>query len=241
VTAGAPRPAPPRRQESTPGERRRTVVTSTVWTRPGWSATRTGRLASALVNLFGAAGAALFWWASLENYLRTHSLIGAAFVVEQMWIVVAYLVRRRAVAVSDRWGDWLLAVGGTFAGVLFRPSGSHPPWGVHVGLGVQVVGLVICVASLGALGRSFGFAPADRGLVRRGTYVVVRHPIYASYVLLQLGYVLQSVSVRNVLVMVLASGCNVGRLLAEERLLDGRGEYGPFRAAVRWRLVPGVW
>ena len=100
---------------------------------------------------------------------------------------------------------------------------------------------MIAVSSLRALGRSFGFAAADRGVVRRGPYAVVRHPIYASYVLLQLGYVLQSLSVRNALVMVFASSCNFGRARAEERhLLDG-GEYDAYRARVRWRVLPGIW
>ena len=61
------------------------------------------------------------------------------------------------------------------------------------------------------------------------------------YVLLQLGYLLQSISVRNALVMLFASGCNVGRALAEERLLTHNGSYEAYRAEVRWRLLPGVW
>jgi protein-S-isoprenylcysteine O-methyltransferase Ste14 len=194
-----------------------------------------------LVNLVGAAGAALFAQASIQHYRSTHTLIGAAFVFEQIWIVVAYLVRRPARTVSRRLSDWLLAFFGTFGGVLFRPTGAHPHWGVDAGLGVQVVGLVIAVLSLRALGRSFGFAAADRGLVRRGPYAVVRHPIYASYVLLQLGYLLQSISVRNALVLLFASSCNVGRALAEERLLTDNGQYDAYRAQVRWRVLPGVW
>src|SRR6202023_1383045 len=136
-------------------------------------------------------------------------LIGAAFLAEQMWIVVAYLIRRPARAGSRRLGDWLLAFGGTFGGGLSRPVGAHPQWGVEVGLVVQLLGLAIAVVSFLALGRSFGFAAADRGLVRRGPYAIVRHPIYASYLLLQSGYVLQSLSVRNAIVMLVASGCNV--------------------------------
>jgi protein-S-isoprenylcysteine O-methyltransferase Ste14 len=143
--------------------------------------------------------------------------------------------------VSRRSGDWLLAFGGTFGGVLFRPVGAHPQWGVNVGLGFQLVGLAICVLSFLALGRSFGFAAADRGLVRRGPYAVVRHPIYASYVLLQSGYLLQSISVRNALVMLFATSCNIGRALAEDRLLATNEQYGAYRAQVRWRLLPGVW
>ena len=60
---------------------------------------------------------------------------------------------------------------------------------------------------------------ADRGPGDPGPYAVVRHPLYASYLPIQSGYLLQSISLRNVPVMVLASGGNAGRALMEERLL----------------------
>ena len=125
--------------------------------------------------------------------------------------------------------------------MLFRPVGVHPQWGVTTGLVLQLVGLTMCVASFLALGRSFGFVAADRGLVRRGPYAVVRHPIYASYLFLQLGYVLQSISLRNALVMLFASGCNVGRAVVEERVLATNDSYRAYRNQVRWRLIPRVW
>jgi len=206
-----------------------------------FTSARTERAVRIATNLIGAVGAAYFAQATLRVYLQSHRLIGGAFFVEQMWVVVAYLIRRPARTVSRRLGDWLLAFGGTFGGVLFRPVGVHTPWGLTAGLAVQVIGLAICVASFLALGRSFGFVAADRGLVRRGPYALVRHPIYASYILLQLGYVLQSISWRNALVMVLASGCNVGRARAEDRVLTSNPGYDDYRRHVRWRLVPGVW
>ena len=193
------------------------------------------------LNVVAAVGAAAFARAGLSYYLRTHSLIGAAFFAEEMWIVVAYLVRRAARVVSQRPLDWLLAFGGTFGGVLLRPSGAHPHLGVVAGFDLQMIGLTICVVSFLALGRSFGFAAADRGLVERGPYLIVRHPIYASYFLLQIGYLLQSLSVRNALVVLFICGCNVGRALVEERLLTSSSRYAAYRARVPWRLVPNVW
>jgi protein-S-isoprenylcysteine O-methyltransferase Ste14 len=200
-----------------------------------------GRSVRIGVNLAGAAGAALFAQASLQFYLRTHSLVGGVFLVEQAWFVIAFLVRRPPSAVARDPRSWLLAFGGTFTGVLFRPAAAHPHWGVAAGLGLQLAGLAVCVMSLFALGRSFGFVAADRGLVTWGPYAVVRHPVYASYLLIQSGYVLQSISLRNFLVMVLASGCNVGRALMEERLLTGSPPYWAYQRRVRWRLVPGLW
>jgi protein-S-isoprenylcysteine O-methyltransferase Ste14 len=193
------------------------------------------------LNVVAAFGAALFARAGLEYYLRTHSLIGGAFFAEEMWIVVAYLVRRPARVVSQRPLDWLLAFGGTFGGVLLRPSGAHPHWGVVAGFDLQMIGLTICVLSFLALGRSFGFAAADRGLVQRGPYLFVRHPIYASYFFLQIGYLLQSLSVQNALIIAFICSCNIGRAVVEERLLVSSSRYEEYRLRVPWRLMPGVW
>jgi protein-S-isoprenylcysteine O-methyltransferase Ste14 len=211
--------------------------------RPGPSARQLGlaRLVRLLANVAGAAAAVFFAHASLQFYRQTHQLIGAAFFAEQTWFVIAFLIRRPPKAVSRGLGGWALAYGGTFGGVLFRPVGAHPPWGVNAGLVLQLLGLAICGLSFAALGRSLGLAPADRGLATRGPYAVVRHPLYAAYFLIQFGYVLQSMALWNILVMVLACGCNIGRVLTEERLLGTSAAYAAYRQRVRWRLLPGVW
>ena len=192
-------------------------------------------------NAIGAFGAALFARAGLLHYLSTRSLIGAAFFAEQTWVVVAYLIRRPAKVLSQRPRDWLLAFGGTFGGVLLRPTGAHPHWGVVAGFNVQIVGLVICAAAFLTLGRSFGFAAADRALVRKGPYAVIRHPIYAAYYFLLTGYLLQSLSIQNALVVVFVCSCNVGRALVEERLLSSSSQYDEYWSLVPWRLFPGLW
>jgi protein-S-isoprenylcysteine O-methyltransferase Ste14 len=177
----------------------------------------------------------------LAAYLQTHRPIGFLLSAEQMVVVVAYLVRRPARVITRRSGDWLLAFGGTFAPVLLRPDGAHPTGGLEWGLALQFCGVTICLWSFLALGRSFGFAAADRGLVSRGPYRIVRHPIYASYVILQIGYLLQSLSLRNVAVVLLATACNAGRIRAEELVLAANAGYAHYRNRVRWRMLPGVW
>jgi protein-S-isoprenylcysteine O-methyltransferase Ste14 len=202
---------------------------------------RSSRLIRVSVNLLGAVGAAYFAKASLDFYQRTHRLIGAALLVEQMCVVVAYLVRRPARSVTSRMGDWLLAFGGTFGAVLLRPYGAHPQWGVRIGLIVQLVGVSMGVVTYLTLGRSFGFAAADRGLVTHGPYAVVRHPIYACYLFALCGYLLQSISLRNALVVVFVLCCDIGRAAVEERVLAASDHYEAYRRQVRWRLLPGVW
>ena len=124
----------------------------------------TQRLARIAVNLAGAVIAALFAQASLRFYLHTHRLIGGLFVIEQTCFAVMFLLRRPAEAVSRRPRSWLLAFGGTFGALLLRPGGTHPPWGVQTGFIFQLTGLLIAIASLLALGRSFGFVAADQAV-----------------------------------------------------------------------------
>jgi protein-S-isoprenylcysteine O-methyltransferase Ste14 len=200
-----------------------------------------GRLLRICANLVGAVSAAFFSYSFLHFYLESHRLIGVVFFGQQTLVAVAYLIRRPARSVSRRPDDWLLAFGGTFAGVLFRPEGAHTAWGLQTGLVLQLVGAAIAVASLLTLGRSFGFAAADRGVVIRGPYRVVRHPMYAAYLLLQSGYLLQSLSVHNAIVLLFGTACNAGRALAEERLLGGNEEYIAYRTQVRRRIIPGLW
>jgi protein-S-isoprenylcysteine O-methyltransferase Ste14 len=199
------------------------------------------RVARIAVNVGGALLAALFARKYLLYYLHSDRLIGVAFFAQQMWIMIAFLARRAPRAASRRAGDWALAFAGTFGGVLLQPSGLHTRWGFDAGFVLQLAGLAISVASLLALGRSFGSVAADRGIVARGPYAVVRHPLYAGYLLILVGYLLQSISVWNAVVILLVIGCDVGRSLVEERLLATSGEYEDYRRHVRWRLVPGLW
>ena len=202
---------------------------------------RSQQIVRVSANIVGAAGAAYFAYVTLSAYLDTHRPIGVLFFAQQAVVVVAYLVRRPASAVTLRFGDWLLAFGGTFSPVLLRPDGAHPQWGLSTGLALQLVGVIIALWSLTTLGRSFGFAAADRGLVSRGPYAIVRHPVYAAYVLLLVGYLLQSISIRNALVVLLTISCDVGRIRAEERVLAQNPAHPAYCRRVRSRMLPGVW
>jgi protein-S-isoprenylcysteine O-methyltransferase Ste14 len=65
--------------------------------------------------------------------------------------------------------------------------------------------------------------------------------MYAAYLLLGSGYLLQSLSARNAAVLVFVTLCNAGRTFAEERVLANNVDYLAYRRRVRRRVVPGVW
>jgi hypothetical protein len=60
-------------------------------------------------NIVGAIGAALFLRASWNHYHSTHSWVGAGFLINELWIVIAYLVRRPALRLEPVIGFWLSA------------------------------------------------------------------------------------------------------------------------------------
>ena len=106
-----------------------------------------------------------------------------------------------------------------------------------------LVTLAACLslASLLSLGRRFGVFPALRGLVTRGPYRLVRHPIYLSYVIADIGYNLQEWNFGTVLMVMMGWASLVYRIKAEEQILSQDAGWSAYAASVRYRLLPGIW
>jgi protein-S-isoprenylcysteine O-methyltransferase Ste14 len=162
------------------------------------------------------------------------------FAIEQALLVGIFLTRRRSIATSTRPFDWVIAAGGWLS-LLARPADSPADWATSLGVGIQVVGLVLTIIGFAYLGRSFGVVAANRGIKVGGPYRFVRHPIYLSHTLTTTGFVLANFSIWNVAVLVALTACQVLRMQAEERVLTESGPYADYARRVRWRLVPGLY
>jgi protein-S-isoprenylcysteine O-methyltransferase Ste14 len=92
-----------------------------------------------------------------------------------------------------------------------------------------------------ALGRSFGIVPANRGLRTGGPYGLVRHPLYACYVVSWVGYVLENPVARNILVFSAAFVFQLLRMHREELFLKRDTGYRAYCNAVRYRVLPRVY
>jgi protein-S-isoprenylcysteine O-methyltransferase Ste14 len=136
---------------------------------------------------------------------------------------------------------WIAAYVGTFGSSLLRPGGPNSGWLDAVGLVLQGLAIVAGCLSLAALGRSLGLVPAHRGLVTSGAYRLLRHPLYASYVLAGIGYLVQSPRLWNVAVLIVVWTCQVARIVSEEKLLGTDPEYRAYALQTRWRVIPRVW
>jgi protein-S-isoprenylcysteine O-methyltransferase Ste14 len=109
------------------------------------------------------------------------------------------------------------------------------------GLVLVTLAAGLSLVSLLTLGRLFGVRPALRGLVTSGPYKLVRHPIYLSYVIADIGYNLQEWNPVTLLLVLVGWMSLLYRIYAEERLLSQHVEWPAYVALVRYRLLPGLW
>jgi protein-S-isoprenylcysteine O-methyltransferase Ste14 len=99
----------------------------------------------------------------------------------------------------------------------------------------------LSLVSLLTLGKLFGIRPALRGLMTKGPYRLVRHPMYLSYVIGDIGYNLQEWNLGSALIVLAGWVSLVYRIEAEERLLSRDEGWSQYAASVRYRLLPGLW
>lgn len=153
-----------------------------------------------------------------------------------VWYV---LVRRPATSVSPDPQDWILAMGGTLLAMLARPGGE-PLVPAAFAFGLAAEGTLISLAAKFSLSRSFGLAPANRGVRMRGAYVFVRHPMYLGYALTHGAYLLINPTILNALLIGATGLFQIGRLLREERWLMQDRAYRRYARIVRFRMIPGL-
>lgn len=189
-----------------------------------------------LVCFFGS----LVWRIGAAVLAGETSWISAFVLVGELLILFFVLIGRRATAVSVSPREWLLAFSGTAAPLFVQPGGEPlaPAWLI---LALFAIGIAFQIAAKINLNRSFGIVPANRGVVTTGFYGIVRHPVYASYLIGHVAFLLINPTLWNLAIYVLALGLQIGRMMAEEGLLARDPAYAAYMQHVRYRLVPGVY
>ncbi len=107
-----------------------------------------------------------------------------------------------------------------------------------VGQMITDLGLLLVLWAMAALERSFGIAPADRGLVKDGLYRFIRHPMYLGELVALAGAVIGDPSFWNSSLMLVLFLSLVLRIRWEEQAVFN---YGVYAGSVRWRLIPHLW
>lgn len=178
--------------------------------------------------------------------LLTYRVIGSdnplapLILVSEGAVALFVMIRRPTSAISMRLGDWLLATAATAAPLLIMPVSDSPSPLVVPGVLLVFAGIVFQISAKLVLRRSFGIAPANRGLKMNGPYRLVRHPMYAGYLTTHVGMIMLMPSVFNLTIYVIGWWAQILRIHAEERLLFEDERYRSFQAKVPYRLIPGI-
>jgi protein-S-isoprenylcysteine O-methyltransferase Ste14 len=148
-----------------------------------------------------------------------------------------FVFRRMPTTVSTDPMDWLFAIAGTFTPLFFTPaSWGMLPAAKHLvvfGTAIQIFGLI-------SLNRSFALVAAKRQLKTGGLYRFVRHPLYASYLIMFGGYVLANTTLMNFSLYVMTIGFLFVRIIREERHLSIDQGYVEYMQKTRYRVIPFV-
>jgi protein-S-isoprenylcysteine O-methyltransferase Ste14 len=151
------------------------------------------------------------------------------------------ILRAPSITMSQRPTDWCFGILGTVMPMLVSPAGSVPPLvPLFVCSGFMIAGISLQLMAKLVLGRSFGIIAANRGVKVLGPYRIVRHPMYAGYTMMHVGFLLAMPSLSNALLYVTALAMQIVRILREERVLGQDVAYRTFATRVRYRLVPGI-
>ncbi len=154
--------------------------------------------------------------------------------------MVVLTVVRRPAAVVDRALVTRIVSGISIVGVYFiRPMGEALLPDVVTAC-ISGAGLLVIITGKLTLGRSFGLLPANRGIVCRGIYTVVRHPIYAGYLVTHAAFLLAHPTAWNIALLVASDLALLVRAVYEERTLALDAGYADYMSRVRWRVIPGA-
>ena len=155
-------------------------------------------------------------------------------------MVALTLVRRSATTVDRSLKARALTILATFGPPLVHPVSGAALASDSLTIVISALGLVIVVIGKLSLGRSFGLAPANRGVISTGVYRFVRHPIYLGYLITHVGFVVANPANWNLLVLAAADVALLLRAVCEEQTLALDGAYREYMQRVRWRILPGI-
>jgi|SRR3954471_13570176 len=190
-----------------------------------------------------AAVAALFTLLSvnlLADFMRNGHVTALLLLASESLVVVLTVVRRRARLVDRSALTAVMTLLSVVGPAMLRTSTGSPIARDAITAMMLAVGLAIVVAGKVTLGRSFGIAPANRGVVMRGPYTLVRHPIYSGYLITHVAFFMANPTAWNGGVLLTADVALILRALMEERVLRKDAEYEGYCQRVNWHLVPGV-
>jgi protein-S-isoprenylcysteine O-methyltransferase Ste14 len=158
-------------------------------------------------------------------------------------LIVFLVIRRKPKARAPGIYGRFVAVSGSFLGlgIVQLPPQELSPAAYLASTLLVLGGTAFATYAVLGLGRSLSVLPEARGLVTRGPYAMIRHPLYLGELVALLGVTVQYFSGWALLLLLLQCAFQVERMRNEERVLSHVfPEYRDYMARTA-RLVPHIY
>jgi protein-S-isoprenylcysteine O-methyltransferase Ste14 len=169
--------------------------------------------------------------------------VGEILYLAQVLLLIGTMVfRRLPVRITTNLYYWVIAFVASYWGLLILSveQPGRPLITSWILLLFYPLSLFMDIWGRLSLGRNIGMLPAQRQIVDRGAYRLVRHPIYTAVFFMIIARMLASYSLLNFLLYSLAVFWILARSLAEEEFLRKDPAYSAYMRRVRWRWFPGL-
>lgn len=203
--------------------------------------------------LFAAAGTLHYWqgWAFLVCYFVA-SIAITLYLVRNDPALLARRMRGGPFAEKEPAQKAIMSIASVgFIALLILPGLDHRFGWSHMPAAAAIAGNLLVLLGWAGIFRVFRensftsstieLAP-DQPVISTGPYAIVRHPMYATALVMLLGIPISLGSWWSVLAVIALLPALIWRLLDEERFLAGNlPGYVAYQGRVRYRLLPHIW
>ncbi len=169
------------------------------------------------------------------------NFVEISFAVQNLVLIFIILIRRDYRAVDKNYFHQAIAIIAFFSGIAFMgQDSSGSDLTQQISLMVVAFANILGLITIFNLGRSFGILIAYRKVQNKGLYSIIRHPMYATDILLRFGFVISHTNWLTILIFVLSTACYIYRALLEEAFLSHQESYKDYKEKTKYRFIPFV-
>jgi protein-S-isoprenylcysteine O-methyltransferase Ste14 len=187
----------------------------------------------------------LFW--GYFTFIQIQTLLERFDLTELLWLIYnviisfLFLIRVSPSVVSMNIIHWAVALITSFSGFFFEQGADCRP---ILSLSADILisfAILLGIMTAIVLERSYDFLPALRLVKTKYVYQVVRHPMYASSIIIKLGYALKNFSMYNSVLLAIIIVLYDKRARYEEDIMSNDNSYVEYLQQVKYRFVPGIY
>ena len=201
-----------------------------------------------LINIFAGGLWAIWAYYNIQQAFKAPESSWQAFLYFTLFfrnssLMILFLIRRPARVSSKQIKEWLVAFLSTFISVFYGIEGGYSLFNSYYRSAIYVamiLAIILSMLAILSLGRSLGIVPANRGIKSRGLYSIVRHPIYACYIIFDIAFMNVNFSWLNLFVFCTSLLALYLRAIYEERFLRMDPAYQEYAEKTRYMFLPGI-